>query len=98
MSDVNYEALGQYTAARQEAHDALVRRLAILNNLGTALLRLSEDPDAAIEGEQLIAEIREAERYASIARLAVDRANAAAPAARAPEITTRAALATPRHF
>jgi hypothetical protein len=85
---MNYQALGEYTAFYQQAKDAADRRFALLHNLGTTLLRLSqredEMPKAAI-AEQLEDIARtEAELHAAVAR-----ANIAAALAQKPHVSLR---------
>jgi DNA-binding transcriptional regulator PaaX len=76
---MNYQALGEYTAFKQQARDAADRRFALLHNLAAAVQALARKPGTAIEGERLAEILREAEAADRELRAALERANAAAP-------------------
>jgi hypothetical protein len=76
---MNYQALGEYTAYKQQARDAADRRFALLHNLAAAVQALAQKPGLAVEEERLAAALREAEAADREFRAALRKANAAAP-------------------
>lgn len=85
--ETNYTALGEYTASKREAEDALGRRFAILNNLGVTLARQAERPEQPVDAPAGHAALEEAARMEAIAAQAIERANAAAPRCNEPAIS-----------
>lgn len=76
---MNYQALGEFTAYKQQARDAADRRFALLHNLAAELQKLSRQPGTAVERERLAERLREIEAADREFRAALERANAAAP-------------------
>lgn len=76
---MNYQALGEYHAHKQQAKDAADKRFALLYNLSTQIRNLSECPEKTMDMEALNAALQEAKAAEAEMTAALGRANEAAP-------------------
>ncbi len=76
---MNYQALGDFTAHRQQARDACERRFALLFALSLKLAELARQPGRPLHGADLLGQLLEANAADGEFIEALDRANLAAP-------------------
>ncbi len=83
---MNYQALGEYTAYKQQAQDAANARFARLHNLALQIGRIADQPGGA-DFAALADTLRQAEADEREFWAAFDRANGAAGLCAMPELS-----------